>query len=61
NCTLLIFGVFAIFFTMIGLIYYMRPAPRLFVARGTAGKGAQLTKASKLVQLTKDTILEQNN
>jgi len=61
NCTLLIFSVFAIFFTMIGLIYYMRPAPRLFVARGTAGKGAQLTKASKLVQLTKDTILEQNN
>ncbi|HVV02896.1 MAG TPA: MraY family glycosyltransferase [Puia sp.] len=61
NCTLLIFGVFAIFFTMIGLIYYMRPAPRLFVAKGTAGKGAQLTKASKLVQLTKDTMLEQNN
>ena len=61
NCTLLLFGVFAIFFTMIGLIYYMRPAPRLFVAKGEAGKGAQLTKASKLVQLTKDTILEQNN
>jgi UDP-N-acetylmuramyl pentapeptide phosphotransferase/UDP-N-acetylglucosamine-1-phosphate transferase len=61
NCTLLIFGVFAIFFTIIAFIYYMRPAPRLFVAKGGAGKGAQLTKASTLVQLTKDTMLEQNN
>jgi len=61
NCTLLIFGVFAIFFTMIGIIYYMRPAPRLFVAKGAAGRGAQLTKASNLVKLTKDTMLEQNN
>jgi len=61
NCTLLIFSVFAIFFTLIGAIYYMRPAPRLFVAKRGAEKSAQLTKASKLVSLTKDTMLEQNN
>jgi len=61
NCTLLIFSVFAVFFAMIGIIYYMRPAPRLFVARNGAEKSAQLTKASKLVSLSKDTMLEQNN
>jgi UDP-GlcNAc:undecaprenyl-phosphate GlcNAc-1-phosphate transferase len=61
NCTLLIFSVFAIFFTLIGIIYYMRPAPRLFVAKRGAEKSAHLTQASKLVSLTKDTMLEQNN
>lgn len=61
NCTLLIFSVFAIFFTLIGLIYYMRPAPRLFVAKRGMEKSAHLTQASKLVSLTKDTMLEQNN
>lgn len=61
NCTLLIFSVFAIFFTIIGLIYYMRPAPRLFVAKNGTAKSAQLTKATTLVSLTKDTMLEQNN
>jgi len=61
NCTLLIFSVFAIFFSIIGFIYYMRPAPRLFVAKRGAAKSAQLTKASTLVSLTKDTMLEQNN
>jgi UDP-GlcNAc:undecaprenyl-phosphate GlcNAc-1-phosphate transferase len=61
NCTFLIFSVFGIFFTMIAVIYYLRPAPRLFVARNATEDGAQLTKASKFVSLTKDTILEQNN
>ena len=63
NCTLLIFSVFAIFFTMIALIYYLRPTPRLFVAKRGTEAGAQLTqaKSSKLVSLTKDTMLEQNN
>ncbi|MDO6433820.1 MraY family glycosyltransferase [Flavitalea sp. BT771] len=61
NCTVLIFSVIAIFFSLIGLIYYMRPAPRLFVAKRGAEKSAHLTKASKLVTLAKDTMLEQNN
>jgi UDP-N-acetylmuramyl pentapeptide phosphotransferase/UDP-N-acetylglucosamine-1-phosphate transferase len=61
NCTLLIFSVFAVFFAIIGVIYYMRPAPRLFVAKNGAEKSAQLTKASKLMSLSKDTMLEQNN
>lgn len=61
NCTLLIVSVFAVFFALIGIIYYMRPAPRLFVAKNGAEKSAQLTKASTLMSLTKDTMLEQNN
>jgi len=63
NCTFLIASVFAIFFTIIALIYYLRPTPRLFVAKRNAEESAQLTqaKASKLVSLTKDTMLEQNN
>ena len=61
NCTLLIFSVFALFFTMIAILYYLRPAPRLFVARSTEEETGQLKKASKLVSLTKDTMLEQNN
>jgi UDP-GlcNAc:undecaprenyl-phosphate/decaprenyl-phosphate GlcNAc-1-phosphate transferase len=61
SCTVLIFSVFAFFFVMIALIYYMRPAPRLFVARTAEDKNGQLKQASKLVSLTKDTMLEQNN
>jgi UDP-GlcNAc:undecaprenyl-phosphate/decaprenyl-phosphate GlcNAc-1-phosphate transferase len=61
SCTVLIFSVFAVFFAMIALIYYMRPTPRLFVARTAEDKNGQLKKASKLVSLTKDTMLEQNN
>ncbi|MBS1602078.1 MAG: undecaprenyl/decaprenyl-phosphate alpha-N-acetylglucosaminyl 1-phosphate transferase, partial [Bacteroidetes bacterium] len=61
NCTILLFSVFAIFFAMIAAIYYLMPAPRLFVAKTTKEENAQLTKASHLVPLTKDSILEQNN
>jgi UDP-N-acetylmuramyl pentapeptide phosphotransferase/UDP-N-acetylglucosamine-1-phosphate transferase len=61
SCTVLIFSVFAVFFAIIAAIYYMRPVPRLFVAKTAKEEGAQLTKASKFVSLTKDTILEQNN
>ena len=61
NCTLLIFSVFGIFFSIIAAIYYLRPAPRLFVAKNALEESAQLTKASKLVSLTKDKMLEQNN
>ena len=61
NCTLLIFSVFGIFFSIIAAIYYLRPAPRLFVAKSALEESAQLTKASKLVSLSKDKMLEQNN
>src|SRR6201996_3460524 len=33
NCTVLIFGVIAMFFLLIAGIYYLMPAPRLFVAK----------------------------
>ncbi|WP_431213223.1 MraY family glycosyltransferase [Puia sp. P3] len=61
NCTILLFGVFAVFFAMIAGIYYLMPAPRLFVAKTAKEENAQLTKASHLVPLTKDSMLEQNN
>ncbi len=62
NCTLLIFSVFGIFFSIIAGILYLLPAtPRLFVARNSLEDSAQLTKASKFVALTKDKMLEQNN
>jgi UDP-N-acetylmuramyl pentapeptide phosphotransferase/UDP-N-acetylglucosamine-1-phosphate transferase len=60
NCTLLIFSVFMMFFLLIAGIYYLMPAPRLFVAKTAKEENAQLTKASHLVSL-KDSILEQNN
>lgn len=61
NCTVLIFSVFAVFFSLIALIYYLRPAPRLFVARTGQEESAQLRKASKFVSLKEDSILEQKN
>ena len=61
DCTLLLLSVFAVFFTMIGLIYYLRPTPRLFVARTALQENGELTKASSLVSLGKDSILEQKN
>ena len=61
DCTLLIFSVFALFFTMIALFYYMRPAPRLFVAKGVKDRSGRLKEASSLVSLTKDAMLEQKN
>jgi UDP-GlcNAc:undecaprenyl-phosphate/decaprenyl-phosphate GlcNAc-1-phosphate transferase len=62
NCTLLILSVFAVFFVMIAVIYYLRPAPRLFVARSAIKEnGGELKQASKLVSLAKDSLLEQKN
>lgn len=58
NCTLLICSVFFIFFALIAGIYYLMPAPRLFVAKTAKEENAQLTKASQLVALN-DSI--QNN
>lgn len=60
NCTFLICSVFFVFFAMIAGIYYLMPAPRLFVAKTAMEENAQLTKASQLVAL-KDSILEQKN
>jgi UDP-N-acetylmuramyl pentapeptide phosphotransferase/UDP-N-acetylglucosamine-1-phosphate transferase len=61
SCTLLLFCVFILFFGLIAGIYYLMPAPRLFVAKTAAEENAQLTKASQLVALKKDSIFEQNN
>ncbi len=57
--TLLILSTMAIFFTAIGLLYFSRPKPRLFVAK-TLETEAEIV-SSKIVPLTKDTILEQKN
>ncbi len=51
NCTLLICSVFFVFFALIAGIYYLMPAPRLFVAKTAKKENAQLTKASQLVAL----------
>ncbi len=61
SCTILIFSIIAVFFGMISVLYYIRPAPRLFVARNTKGEEEARMKPSKLVSLTKDTVLEQKN
>src|SRR6201995_3002854 len=61
NCTYLLLGIFLLFFAMIAAIYYLLPGPRLFVAKTAKEENAQLTKASQLVSLKKDSMLEQNN
>ncbi|HTE08948.1 MAG TPA: MraY family glycosyltransferase [Flavitalea sp.] len=61
SCTVLIFSVFAVFFSLIAVIKYLRPAPRLFVAKTGQEENAQLRKASKFVSLKEDSILEQKN
>src|SRR6201989_2056262 len=61
NVTYLLAGIFLLFFAMIAAIYYLLPGPRLFVAKTAKEENAQLTKASHLVSLKKDSILEQNN
>lgn len=60
GCTWLILSVVGIFFTAIGILYFSRPKPRLFVARTLQAEPAELN-TSKIVPLTKDTILEQKN
>ncbi|MBC7904526.1 MAG: undecaprenyl/decaprenyl-phosphate alpha-N-acetylglucosaminyl 1-phosphate transferase [Gemmatimonadaceae bacterium] len=57
GCTALIFGIFGVFFSGIGMLYYTRKKTRLFVAK-TAGTGND-AKPSKIVSLTKDAVLEQ--
>jgi UDP-N-acetylmuramyl pentapeptide phosphotransferase/UDP-N-acetylglucosamine-1-phosphate transferase len=57
GCTLLVLAMAAIFFTAIGVLYYTRPKPRLFVAR-VVKQGATKTT---VVPLTGESILEQKN
>jgi len=59
GCTVLILSVFAFFFSFIALCYYARSKPRLAVAK--KGDGGEELKTSKLVTLSKDSILEQKN
>jgi len=60
GCTLLILSIFSIFFAGIAALYYTRPQPRLFVAKSVESENGEMKK-SKIVPLTKDTILEQKN
>jgi UDP-GlcNAc:undecaprenyl-phosphate/decaprenyl-phosphate GlcNAc-1-phosphate transferase len=60
GCTILISSVFALFFAFIAITYYARSKPR-FVVAGNGDHGNGKLKASKLVTLTKDNMLEQKN
>jgi UDP-N-acetylmuramyl pentapeptide phosphotransferase/UDP-N-acetylglucosamine-1-phosphate transferase len=60
GCTFLILSLVALFFGGIGILYFTRPRPRLFVARSVKGEPAEVGN-SRIVSLTKDTILEQKN
>ncbi|MDP4149541.1 MAG: MraY family glycosyltransferase [Bacteroidota bacterium] len=61
DVTLLILSDVAVFFVVIALVYYLRPAPRLFVARNVIKETGELKKASKLASLVNDSLLEQKN
>lgn len=58
--TWIIFSIIAMFFTVIGALYFTRPRPRLFVAKSIDTDNTEI-KASNIVPLTKDTVLEQKN
>lgn len=57
GCTVLILGFFSLFFAGIGVLYYTRRKPRMFVATTVNNNGD--APASKIVPLTKDAVLEQ--
>ncbi len=56
DCTLLIGGIFVIFFSVVGYLYYSRRRKKLFVA-GSVNNNLQ--GSSKVVSITKDAIYEQ--
>ena len=58
--TILILSVFAFFFSFISLCYYARSKPRWSVAKKSEMDSGEL-KTTKVVSLTKDSILEQKN
>src|SRR6516164_7970553 len=60
GCTILVLSVFAFFFSFISLCYYARSKPRWAVAKKTQMDSTDL-KSTKVVTLTKDSILEQKN
>ena len=60
GCTLLISSVIAFFFIFIAITYYVRSKPHLVVAKSGKPENGKL-KTSKLLSLTKDTMLEQEN
>lgn len=57
GCTWLILSLITLFFAGMGALYYTRRQPRLFVARSMKNK----VGSTRVVPLTKDTILEQKN
>lgn len=56
--TLILAVIFAIFFTIIALLYYTRK-PRLFVSSTSDGSLETVSPGSKIVPLTKDAVLKQ--
>lgn len=56
SCTWLILGLFAVFFAVIGLLYYSRRRKQLFVTKPVNGT---IKSASKIVSITKDAVYEQ--
>jgi hypothetical protein len=58
--TWIIFSIVGIFFTVIAALYFTRHRPRLFVAKSIDTDNTEI-KASNIVPLTKDTVLEQKN
>lgn len=59
GCTWIILGIITIFFAGIAALYYTRSQPRLFVAKPSDKDPVEIT--TKIVPLTKDTILEHKN
>lgn len=58
DCTWLILGIFAIFFTVIAMLYYSRKRKRMMVAK-SLNEGSSPKSASKVVSITKDALYEQ--
>lgn len=62
GCTTIILSVVCIFFLGVAALYYTRSArPRLFVAKSVTPEQNEIASTSRIVPLTKDTILEQKN
>lgn len=61
GCTWIVLAIVSLFFAGIAALYYTRPQPRLFVARSVDGGDVKEKGSTKIVPLTKDTILEHKN
>jgi UDP-GlcNAc:undecaprenyl-phosphate/decaprenyl-phosphate GlcNAc-1-phosphate transferase len=59
GCTLIILAGITVFFAGIAMLYYTRRHPRMFVARIDVKKAER--SGTKVVPLTKDILLEQQN